>query len=204
MATAVLAVLEAPRSSPALTVEGAVARKKWTRNECRQLVEAGVLAEGTFELIGGDVVPKMTQHERHVFTCKQVRNALEAIFGEAYLRTAAPIALETYEEPEPDAAVVIRDAREYLRLGTPFPEDVRLAVEVSDSTLVKDLTVKTVQYGRAGIPEYWVVDLPSRLLHVFREPAPDGYASETVLTPDDEVRPLAAPDAAVRVADLLP
>lgn len=195
--------LEAPPAS-ALSAEGAVARKKWTRNECRQLVEAGVLAEGTFELIGGDIVPKMTQHERHVFTCKLVREALEAIFGGDYVRAAAPIALETHEEPEPDAAVVTRPAREYLRLGTPLPEDVRLAVEVSDSTLVKDLTTKNVQYGAAGIAEYWVVDLPNRLLHVFHVPTPSGYATETILTPENEVRPQVAPDAIVHVADLLP
>jgi len=195
--------LEIPPAS-AFPAEGTLARKRWTRNECRQLVEAGVLAEGTFELIGGDIVPKMTQHERHVFTCKRVREALEAIFGADHVRAAAPIALETHEEPEPDAAVVTRPAREYLRLGTPLPEDVRLAVEVSDSTLVKDLTTKNVQYGEAGIAEYWVVDLPNRLLHVFRRPVADGYAAETVLTLEDEVHPLAAPGAAVRVADLLP
>ncbi len=53
------ALAEAP-PAPVLSVEGAVERRRWTRNECRQLVEAGVLAEGTFELIGGDVVPKIT------------------------------------------------------------------------------------------------------------------------------------------------
>jgi len=77
-------------------------------------------------------------------------------------------------------------------------------VEAADSTLRLDLTAKARQYGSAGIPDYWVVDIPNRLLHVFREPTPDGYASETVLIPEDEVRLLAAPDAAVRVADLLP
>jgi len=77
-------------------------------------------------------------------------------------------------------------------------------VEAADSTLRLDLTAKARQYGSAGIPDYWVVDIPNRLLHVFRGPTPDGYATETILTPDDEVRPLAAPDAAVRVADLLP
>ena len=56
----------------------------------------------------------------------------------------------------------------------------------------------------ADIPEYWAVDIPSRLLHVFREPTTDAHASETILTTDQEVLPLAAPDAAVRVAGLLP
>ena len=179
-------------------------RKQWTRDECFQLMELGILEEARFELIHGDIIPKMTQHERHIFTCKQVQKALEAIFGEEYVRMAAPIAIGIHEEPEPDAAVVVRTGREYLNFGTPLPADVRLTVEVSDSTLRWDLTTKRGQYGSAGIPEYWVVDIPNRLLHVFRLPFETGYAEETILNTDEEVRPLAAPNAVVRVAELLP
>ena len=181
-----------------------VDRKRWTRDECRQLLEMGILEEARFELIHGDIVPKMTQHERHIYTCKQIQKALEAIFGTDYVRLAAPIAIGEYEEPEPDAAVMQRPLVEYLRLGTPPPEEVRLAVEVSDWTLRRDLGEKQTQYGGAGIPEYWVVNINARTLHVFRQPAQGGYAQETVLAPTDTVSPLAAPAAVVRVADLLP
>ena len=200
------AVLEAPpRSAAASATDNAVVpRKKWTRDECRRLVEMDLLSAGKFELIHGDIIPKMTQHERHIYVCKQVQKALEAIFGVDYVRLANPIAIGEHEEPEPDAAAMHRPSVDYLRMGTPLPAEVRLAVEVSDSTLLWDLSTKNGQYSNAGIPEYWVVDIPNRLLHVFREPITDGYASETVLTPEDEVRPLAAPDAVVRVADLLP
>ena len=179
-------------------------RKKWTRDECRQLLEMGLLEEARFELIGGDIVPKMTQHERHIYTCKQVQKALEAIFGTDYVRLAAPIAIGEYEEPEPDAAVMHRPLVDYLRLGTPLPEEVRLAVEVSDRTLRQDLNAKKLQYGRAGIPEYWVVDINARTLHVFQQPTENGYAAEIVLAPDETFSSLAAPDAVIAVADLLP
>ena len=184
--------------------EAMMPRKKWTRDECRQLMEIGILEEARFELIHGDIIPKMTQHERHIFTCKQIQKALEAVFGEEYVRMAAPIALAVHEEPEPDAAVTTRTGREYLDLGTPSPSDVRLAAEVSDSTLRWDLTTKKEQYGSAGIPEYWVIDIPNRLLHVFRDSIETGYASETILTAEEEVRPLSASTAVIRVADLLP
>jgi len=198
-----IAVLGAPASSIFAT-ESAVARKKWTRDECRRLVEMDLLPAGKFELIHGDIVLKMTQHERHIYVCKQVQKALEAIFGADFVRLANPIAIGEHEEPEPDAAAMQRPSVDYLRMGTPLPAEVRLAVEVSDSTLSWDLTTKRGQYGSAGIPEYWVVDIPNRLLHVFRSPVADGYASEAILAPEDEVRPLAAPDAAVCVAHLLP
>ena len=179
-------------------------RKKWTRDECRQLLEIGILEEARFELIHGDIVPKMTQHERHIYTCKQIQKALEAIFGTDYVRLTAPIAIGEYEEPEPDAAVMHRPLIEYLRLGTPLPAEVRLAVEVSDRTLRRDLGAKKQQYGQAGIPEYWVVNINARTLHVFRQPAENGYVSETILGPEETVSTLAAPDAVIAVADLLP
>ncbi len=179
-------------------------RKKWTRDECRQLLEIGILEESRFELIHGDIVPKLTPHERHIYTCKQIQKALEVIFGTDYVRLAAPIAIGEYEEPEPDAAVMHRPLIDYLRLGTPLPAEVRLAVEVSDRTLRRDLGAKKRQYGQAGIPEYWVVNINARTLHVFRQPTETGYASETVLTPDESFSPLAAPDAVLAVASLLP
>lgn len=210
MSTAVLeaptsaVVLETPTSASAPAQEEVVPRKKWTRSECRQLMEMGILEEARFELIHGDIIPKMTQHERHIYTCKQVQKALEAIFGADYVRLANPIAIGDYEEPEPDAAVMQRPLIDYLRMGTPLPQEARLVVEVSDSTLRWDLSTKREQYGSAGIPEYWVVDIPNRLLHVFQQPTASGYAEEAILTTDEEVCSLAAPDAAIRVADLLP
>lgn len=199
------ATLEAVReTAPSVPMEGDIPRIKWTRDDCRRLVETGMLQAGKFELIHGDIIPKMTQHERHIYTCKQVQKALEAIFGVDYVRLANPIAIGDHEEPEPDAAVMRRPSIDYLRMGMPLPAEVRLVVEVSDSTLRLDLTDKTAQYSSVSIPEYWVVDIPNRLLHVFREPTATGYASETILTTEDEVRSLAAPASAVRVADLLP
>ena len=179
-------------------------RKRWTRDECRRLMELGILEEARFELIHGDIVPKMTQHERHIYACKQVQKVLEAIFGTDFVRLAAPIAIGEYEEPEPDAAVMHRPLGDYLRLGTPLPTQVRLVVEVSDRTLRQDLTAKKAQYGGAGIEEYWVVNINARALHVFRQPAESGYAQETVFGLSESVHPLAAPDAIVAVAALLP
>ncbi len=179
-------------------------RKRWTRDECRRLMEMGILEEARFELIGGDIVPKMTQHERHIYTCKQVQKALEAIFGTDYVRLAAPIALGEYEEPEPDAAVMHRPLRDYLRLGTPLPEEVRLVVEVSDRALRRDLNAKKTQYGSAGISEYWVININARTLHVFQQPTENGYALESIWTSEEGVSPLAAPEAVIAVADLLP
>ncbi|MDQ2800871.1 MAG: Uma2 family endonuclease [Armatimonadota bacterium] len=183
----------------------ALPRKLWTLEECRQLIAAGLLEEGgRYELLEGEIIDKMTFNEPHIYVSSQVHRALAAIFGFDYVRPAAPVALNRRNGPEPDAAVMVRPLRDYLQIGTPPPQDARLVVEVSDATLRTDLQVKSHLYARAGIPEYWVVNVNARTLHVFHQPTADGYGSETVLGENQSVSPLAAPDSTIAVADLLP
>jgi Uma2 family endonuclease len=203
------AVLEAPISeAPILAVTAPEAadipRKLWTRKEYRHLIEIGILEDGKVELVNGEIWQKMGQGRRHTATVTWILNALGKVFGLLRLQTQSSLPVSEYGDPEPDVAVLMQSLDKYIDEEKLTLDNMLLVVEASDSTLRADLTGKVRQYGNAGIPEYWVVDIPNRLLHVFREPTETGYASETLLTPEDEVRPLAAPDAAVRVADLLP
>jgi len=203
------AVLEAPISeAPILAVTAPEAadipRKLWTRKEYRHLIEIGILEDGKVELVNGEIWQKMGQGRRHTATVTWILNALGKVFGLLRLQTQSSLPVSEYGDPEPDVAVLMQSLDKYIDEEKLTLDNMLLVVEASDSTLRADLTGKVRQYGNAGIPEYWVVDIPNRLLHVFREPTETGYASEALLTPEDEVRPLAAPDAAVRVADLLP
>ena len=92
---------------------------------------------------------------------------------------------------------------------TGHPTTASLVVEIADTTLTLDMTEKAELYATAGIADYWIVDLNARRLLVLRDPAPIAaggfaYRTQRVLGPADAVAPLAAPDATVRVADLLP
>jgi len=182
------AVLEAP------SLAAPDPRKLWTRKEYRHLIEIGVLEDGKVELVNGEIWQKMGQGRRHT----------ASVFGMLRLQTQSSLPVAEYGDPEPDVAVMAQTLDKYIEEEQLTLDNMLLVVEVSDSTLRADLTGKVRQYGSAGIPEYWVADIPNRLLHVFREPTEGGYASEIVLTPEDEVRPLAAPEATVRVSDLLP
>ena len=91
------------------------------------------------------------------------------------------------------------------------PARPALLVEVSESSLDEDRGDKAGLYARAGVPDYWIVNLVSRALEVRREPAPSAaapfgrsYRGVTVLEPGASVSPLARPGARIRVADLLP
>ena len=196
------AVLEAPAVTPE---EAAVdPRKRWTRKEYRKLIDDGYLEDGKVELVNGEIWKKIGQGCRHTTVVSWVMAVLGPIFGMKRLQCQSSLPVTEYGDPEPDVAIVAQTLDHYTDQEEPPVSEMLLVVEVSNTTLKADLTGKVTQYGSAGIPEYWVVDIPNRLLHVFREPMANGYASETVLTTADKVRPLAVPDAIVRVAELLP
>jgi Uma2 family endonuclease len=85
----------------------------------------------------------------------------------------------------------------------PRPDDVFLLIEVSDTTLDYDRTEKLPAYGRAGVAEVWIVNLNDSTIEAYREPHFTGYGSKTLLRAGDTIAPLAFPDAALDVAELL-
>ena len=177
--------------------------KRWTRDEYRSLIADGHLTDGKCELIEGEIIEKMSHGRRHIITVTFVIDRLGAIFGVKALQTQGTLYVGTASDPEPDVAVLKRNVNEFLD-EDPGPENVHLLVEVSDSSLRLDMNTKSGTYARAGIPEYWVVNVNARTLEVFRQPAPQGYAQMMTLQANESVRPLAAPEAEIRVSDLLP
>jgi Uma2 family endonuclease len=124
----------------------------------------------------------------------------------ARVQTQTTIEVATDDQPtnrpEPDALVLARPDNEIE--GTPAGGDLALVAEVSDATLRDDLHTKAALYARADIPEYWVLDVPTRRLFVHRNPVAGNYAETVAYAETDTIAPLAAPEAAVRIADLLP
>jgi Uma2 family endonuclease len=92
-------------------------------------------------------------------------------------------------EPEPDLIVTTKSLREYA--GNPQPEDLRLVAEVSNTTVSFDLKLKAKLYARAGIQEYWVINIPEKKLIVHREPKDGSYTSVGTYASNEEVRPFA-------------
>jgi hypothetical protein len=198
-------------SEPGTSASGSVRRRLLTRHEFELGGSTGVFGpEERLELIGGEVIGKVSpQRPPHASGTRRVQEALRRCFRDGFdVRVQLPLALDLMHEPEPDLAVVPGSIRDYER---EHPTSAVLIVEVSDSTLAFDRTVKASLYASAGIAEYWVLNLPDRVLEVHRQPAamaeqPFGhhYRSVTRLTESDAVTPLAAPHHALGVADLLP
>lgn len=180
------------------------------RSRYDRLVEAGILGpEDRVELLDGLLVAREPQGHRHATVVGLVRAALEKAVGRAYhLREEKPIALDEQSEPEPDVVVVPGRLRDYLAAHPARPV---LVVEVADTSLALDRLRKGALYARAGIADYWVVNLIDEALEVYREPVRTlsgrnewKYDSVRVLRRNAIVTPLAAPRARIRVATLLP
>jgi len=113
-----------------------------------------------------------------------------------------PVHLDEYSEPQPDL-MLLKPVEDDYTSRHPRPEDVLLVIEVADASLDFDREEKLPAYGRAGIAEVWILNLRAKALEVYREPHFSGYGSNVTLRGGDTAFPLAFPDAAVRVAELL-
>ncbi len=113
-----------------------------------------------------------------------------------------PVGLDNYSEPEPDVILLKPAPHDYVS-HHPAPDDVFLLIEVADSSLDFDRGKKLQVYARAGITEFWIVNLQESTIEIYREPHFTGYEKKTVLRTGDKACPMAFPDAAVDVAELL-
>ena len=184
--------------------------RRWTRIEYEKLVDLGIFQPGEpIELIGGELMVAELQGAAHYTAIRKTVRALEAAFGPGWeVRNQGPIGLDEESEPEPDVAVVPGGPEDYR---SAHPSRTVLTVEVAESSLGSDRERKGSVYARAGLVDYWVLNLVDQVLEVYREPAADSsapfgwrYARREVFDASAQVSPLAAPGASIRVADLLP
>jgi Uma2 family endonuclease len=174
---------------------------KWTIDQYHELVTTGILDDRRVELLEGDIVEMAPEGMPHAVYCGRTVKYLRSLLGErAEIRETHPITLPNNSEPEPDVAIVRSPDTQYLT-HHPYPEDIFWLIEYSDSTLAKDLNAKQRIYARAGILEYWVVNLQASELVVFRGVGDDGCQIEFKLT-GGLISPLSFSDIEVEVKRL--
>lgn len=187
------------------SVESYPLRKAWTRSEIHSLEASGLLEGQRLELIAGELIVKMGKNRPHTIGLWLLLNYLVKAFSLEHVQQEAPIDVHPEDvptsEPEPDL-IVLKDQVVSISIQNPRPSDLNLVCEVSDSTLAFDLTKKASLYARAGIVEYWVLDLINKQLIVHRTPAWSGYQSIQAYAAHESVAPLAAPQFEVEVASL--
>ena len=155
------------------------------------MIDHRILTENDpVELIEGLLVTKMPKNPPHRIATKKTVRALEqAVKSGWYVDSQEPITTAD-SEPEPDVCIVRGDTSDYPDRH-PGPDDVGLVVEVADTTLERDRSLKKRAYARAGIEMYWVLNLADRMLEVYSAPngddaSPD-YQNRIVLTDKQSV-----------------
>lgn len=184
--------------------------RQWTRAEYGRLIEAGMFSPGEpVELLGGELLVSEPQGSGHYTAVGLVEDALRAALGPGWLvRSRGPIALTEDSEPEPDVAVIRGTRRDFRH---EHPARPALVVEVAESSLALDREHKGSLYARAGMADYWILNLVDYVLEVYRGPIEDPaarfgwrYAWTEVLSSGSTATPLVTPGARISVADLLP
>ena len=152
-----------------------------TLRDFEQMHEAAIFRpEERIELIDGELFDMAPIGESHAAVIGALAEALFiACAGRAIVWPQNPILLNASSLPQPDLAI-LRRREDFYRTQRPGPADILLIIEVADTSLHFDRTIKLPRYARAGIAEFWLVDLQARLLEAHRRPAPDGYEDITL------------------------
>ncbi len=186
--------------------ESARSRRRFTVDEYHRMIEPDILDEyDRVELIGGEIVEMSAMGARHAASVSQLSRRLERLLGDSVsIRVQMPLAIPSYDEPEPDVAVCRFREDEYA-LAHPTPSDALIAIEESDSTLGYDADEKLGVYARAGIPEVWIVDLTRGGDAIYRHSDPDSGRYRTVMrfVRGEEISSTILPSLALSVDSVL-
>jgi Uma2 family endonuclease len=187
-----------------MAIQTEVRRRRFTREEYHRMAEAGILHEDDrVELIEGEIVQMTPIGRRHAACVAELNRLLVPAVGQrALLWPQNPITLPNETEPQPDI-VLLRPRRDRYLADDAHPDDVLLLVEVADTSQRYDRLVKLPLYGRAGVPEVWIVDLPGEVIEVYRRPTPAGYAQVERVGRGSTVAPAAFPDILLPVDVIL-
>jgi Uma2 family endonuclease len=175
--------------------------RKFTADEYERLVELGVFGEDErLELIDGDIVEMTPIGHLHAVCAANLNELLVlGVQRRALVWGSGPARVAIDSVPQPDLALLRR--RSY-RTGSPRPEDVLLIIEVADSSLRDDRTIKLRLYARTRISEYWIVDVAGGALEVYRSPEGDSYRERRRAGRGESITPAAFPDIVVRLDDV--
>ncbi|MBW4599363.1 MAG: Uma2 family endonuclease [Calothrix sp. FI2-JRJ7] len=187
-----------------------ITKKRFTIDEYHKLIELGFLKEqDRIELIRGELIEMTAKGTPHTFATTRLCRQLDRLLGDrVVVRCQEPIILPSDSEPEPDVVIAHGNEIDYLA-NHPFPKDILLIVEVSDSTLNYDQTTKLSLYAEDGIANYWIVNLNARQLECYSLPYQDAqgkynYLNKQIYLPNQSVTIPQFQDAILDLSKIFP
>lgn len=195
--------------TPNPNIDSSARAFKWTLEYYHKMAELGFFQDKRVELIEGEIIEMSPMNKPHATAIRKILSIMNAVFQKDYLiDSQLPMSFSKLSEPEPDIAVIKGKISDFIES---HPQNAELIIEVSDTTLGFDRNRKASLYAKNNIQDYWIINLKDERLEVHRRPIVDntmsygfGYAESFIFTKNDEVSPLAEPNAKIKVADLLP
>jgi Uma2 family endonuclease len=167
---------------------------KITSDQFFALAEAGVFDnDQRVFLWDGRIIAKMAKTVPHAMTAVRIADLIRPRLPQGwFICPEGPIQLGRWNAPLPDVAVVRGTTETYQdKNHHPSAEDLGLVVEVSFTSLARDLGIRSEQFATANVPVYWVADIQGRRIIEHREPQiVDGignYASVKIYGHTDEI-----------------
>lgn len=149
-----------------------VSIRRFTLQQFHRMIESGILTEDDpIEFVEGWVLYKMPHKPIHDAVISKLHNKLiNPILPPGWFCKGQSVIIVDTGEPEPDLSLVRGSEFDYLERH-PNARDLGLAIEVSDTTLHTDRTVKWATYSRVAIPIYWIINIPDRIVEVYADPS---------------------------------
>ena len=178
-------------------------RYRLTVAHFHRMTELGIFAEDEhLELVEGDLIrmsPIGEEHARYTLQLSYLFSQLTA--GKILVNVQNPLILDECNEPEPDL-MLLKFRSDFYKKAKPCPADVLLVIEVADTSLAYDKTIKIPLYAKRGIPEVWLINLPQRCLEIYRQPSAQGYQHIWLPGLHESMAPELLPEAKIALADL--
>lgn len=177
---------------------------RFTRADYHRMAQTGILnPDVRVELIDGEIIEMSPIGSRHMAAVNRLNHFfVPRLLGAAIVQVQGPIALGDNGEPEPDLAL-LRFRDDFYASATATEEAALLVVEVADTTEGYDRRTKAPLYARYGIPELWIADLNRNRVTRYLDPTPQGYGTTRVFRRGESLSPLAFPNLAVAVDDIV-
>jgi Uma2 family endonuclease len=176
----------------------------FTADEYYRLAEVGILHEDDrVELLDGVIVEMTPIGVPHAACVDRLNVLLQRGYGDrAIVRVQGPIRLNPYSEPQPDLSI-LKPRADFYGTAHPGPADVLVVIEIADTSLRYDRDVKMPLYARAGIAEYWLIDVVNDTVEVFGQPGPGGYLASELASRGDRLPTRALSGVDLMVTDIL-
>lgn len=179
-------------------------KRRFDANEYQRMGQAGILTEDDrVELINGEIITMTPIGPRHNAAVSRATRALvEAVGDHAIVLVQGSVRLDQSSEPQPDV-VLLRAEPDFYATRLAGPDEILLIIEMAESSADYDSEVKSSLYAAAGVREYWLANLTTRIVTCFSAPAKGAYQRQQEHREGESIAPAALPDCAIPVGTLL-